>query len=90
VATRPDDVQHSRIFQVSFMSAERRYNEDCPDARPSRPDVDLLWEELCYFGKAIAVDRSDARSSCLEALQYFDHNFLLKYRIGMKLVSLKS
>jgi hypothetical protein len=83
-------VQHSRIFQVSFTNAERRYSEDHPDARPSRSIVDLLWEELCYFGKAVVVDRLDARSSRSDALQYFDHNFLLKYQIGMKLVSLES
>jgi hypothetical protein len=83
VATRPDNVQHSRIFWVSFTSAERSDSED-------RPDVDLLWEELRYFGKAVAVDRSDARSSSLDALQYFDHNFLFKYWIGMKLVSLEN
>jgi hypothetical protein len=90
VTTRPDDVQHSRIFRVSFTSAQWRYSEDCPDARPSRLNVDLLWEELRYFGKPVAVDRPDAWSSLPDALQYFDHNFLLKYRIGMKLVSLES
>jgi hypothetical protein len=44
----------------------------------------------CYFEKAVAVDRPDARSSRPDALQYFDHNFLLKYQIGMKLVSLEN
>jgi len=60
VATRPDDVQHSRIFQVSFTSAERRYSEDRPDAQLSRPVVDLIRIELCYFGKAVAVNCRDA------------------------------
>jgi hypothetical protein len=77
-------------FGFPFTSAKRRYSEDHPDARPIRLDVDLLWEELRYFGNAIAVDRLDARSSRPDALQYFDHNFLLKYRIVMKLVSLES
>jgi hypothetical protein len=43
-----------------------------------------------YFGKAVAVDRSDARSSRPDTLRYFDHNFLLKYRIGTKSASLES
>jgi hypothetical protein len=88
-ARRLDDVQHSRIFRVSFMSSKRRYSEDRPNARPRHMDVDLLWEELRYFGKAVAVNCPDSWSSRPDALQYFDHNFLLKYRIGMKLVSLE-
>jgi hypothetical protein len=34
-------------------------SEDHPDARPSRLDVVLLWEESLYFGKAVAEDRPD-------------------------------
>jgi len=90
VAARTNDVQHSRLFRVSFTSAERRYSEVRPDTRPSRQDMDLLWEELRYFGKAVAIVHPDARSSRPDTLQYFDHNILLKYRIVMKLVSLES
>jgi hypothetical protein len=41
------------------MNVERSDSEDCPDARPSRPDVVLFWEESRYFGKAVAEDRLD-------------------------------
>jgi len=50
VATRPDTVQHFRIFQTSFSRAKKSYSEDLLDTRPSRLDVDLLWKELHYSG----------------------------------------
>jgi hypothetical protein len=49
-----------------------------------RPDAALYGSFQCYFGKAVAADRPDARSSRPDALRYFGHNFLLKYRIGTK------
>jgi hypothetical protein len=47
-----DATQRSKIFWVSFTNAERSDSE-------YRLDVVLLWEELCYSGKAVAVDRPD-------------------------------
>jgi hypothetical protein len=43
MATRPDATQRSRIFQVSFTNVEMSDNENHSDARPSRPDMVLLW-----------------------------------------------
>jgi hypothetical protein len=37
----------------------KRGNEDRPEARPIRPGVDLLWEELHYSGNAVAEDCPD-------------------------------
>jgi hypothetical protein len=59
MATRPDATQHSRIFRVSFTKSKRSYSEDCRDARLSRPDVVLFWEESRYSGKAVAEDHPD-------------------------------
>jgi hypothetical protein len=62
-----------------------------PDARATPSERGLVMESFqCYFGKAVAVDRPDAQSSHPDALQYFDHNFLLKYQIGTKSASLES
>jgi hypothetical protein len=32
-------------------NTERSYSEDRPDAQPSRPDIYLLWKDLCYSGR---------------------------------------
>jgi hypothetical protein len=55
-----------------------------------RPNAALYGSFQCYFGKAVAVDRSDTRSSRPDTLGYFGYNVLLKYRIGMKSVSLEN
>jgi hypothetical protein len=55
-----------------------------------RPDAALYRSFQCYFGKAVAVDRPDVRSSRPDTLEYFGHNFLLKYQIGTKSASLES
>jgi hypothetical protein len=34
-------------------NAEMRYSEDRPEARPSRPDVYLLWKDLRYSGRKL-------------------------------------
>jgi hypothetical protein len=51
VATRLGTVQHFKILWTSFSSVERSYSKDRPDAQPSRPDVDMLWKDLCYSGR---------------------------------------
>jgi hypothetical protein len=35
------------------------YSEDRLDTWPSRPDMDLFWDELHYSGKAVAEDCTD-------------------------------
>jgi hypothetical protein len=51
--------KNSRIFQVSFTKEKRSYSKDRLDAWPSRSDVVLFWEELCYCRKTIAEDCAD-------------------------------
>lgn len=60
VATSLDATQCSKIFWVSFMDAELSDSIVCPNSRSSLLDAVLFWEELCYFGKAVAEDRPDA------------------------------
>jgi hypothetical protein len=55
-----------------------------------RPEAALYESFRCYFGKAVAVNRPDTRSSHSDTLEYFGHNVLLKYQIGTKLASLES
>jgi hypothetical protein len=60
VATRPDAIQCSKIFWVSFTDMEKSDSVDHPDARSSRTDAILFWEEYRYSGKAITEDRPEA------------------------------
>jgi hypothetical protein len=60
VATRLDAIQCFIIFRVSFTDAERSDSIDRSDARSSRRDAVLFWEELRYSGKVVAEDRPDA------------------------------
>jgi hypothetical protein len=73
VATHPDDVHHSRIFQVSFTSAEMRYSKDRPDARLSCPDVDLIRIELCYFGKPVRTEGQHRPDAFQASRKIFAH-----------------
>jgi hypothetical protein len=60
VVTCPNATQSFEIFQVSFTDVKRSDSIDRSDARSSRPDVVLFWEEYRYFGKAVVEDRPDA------------------------------
>jgi len=60
VRTLPSVPEYSEIFWVSFTDAESSDSIDSPDARSSRSDAVLFWEEYRYSGKAVAEDRLDA------------------------------
>jgi hypothetical protein len=54
---------------VFCSNAERSYSEDRPDARPSRPDMDLIRIELRCFWKDIAEVRPDVANFRQDAWQ---------------------
>jgi len=54
---------------VFHSNVERSYSEDRPDARPSRPDVDLIRIELLCFWKDIVEDRPNMANFCPDAQQ---------------------
>jgi hypothetical protein len=60
VATRLDATQCSRIFRVSFTDAKMSDSIDRSDARSSRPNMVLFWEEYYHSRKAVANDHPDA------------------------------
>jgi hypothetical protein len=75
---------------LSGPDAQSLYMGNDVQPKCNRPDAALYGSFQCYFGKAVAVDRPDARSSRPDTLGYFGHNVLLKYQIGTKLASLES
>jgi hypothetical protein len=79
----PDSPSLIMVIMCSQSETVRTLGQHCPDTA-------LYGSFQCYFGKVVAVDHPDARSSRPDTLKYFGHNFLLKYRIGTKSASLES
>jgi hypothetical protein len=86
---RPDVSLLGPDGQSLYMEITCSRSETIRTVGHHRPDAALYGSFQCYFGKAVAVDRLDARSSRPDTLGYFGHNILLKYRIGTKSASLE-
>jgi hypothetical protein len=76
--------------QPSRSGRSKPYYGNFMQPKCNRLDAALYGSFQYYFGKAVAVDRPDARSSRPNTFRYFGHNLLLKYRIGTKLALLES
>jgi len=84
VWSRPDDVLHK---------ASHAYKVQPSGRQSSWSRQSSIIYEICvhqFNHPDISLQGPDARLSRPDTLQYFGHNFLLKYRIGMKLASLES
>jgi hypothetical protein len=84
---QPSGSGHSKPYFGNYVQSKCNH----PDTRATSSRRGLVMEAFnAFFKKAVAVDLPDTRSSRLDTLEYFDHNILVKYRIGTKLASLES
>jgi hypothetical protein len=91
---QPSGRQPSWSGRSSFIYGNCVHQFNRPDVSLQGPDAPSLIMVISCSRSAtvrtLGQHRPDARSSRPDTLGYFGHNFLLKYRIGMKLASLES